>query len=318
MNTSQVQKRLTQCDLCGGSDFVEISDRDRKGEELHTGVCQSCGLVAHMPVPSEAEVAEYYAEHYRRDYHGEQTPSSRRIMRAWRNGERILTVLFPYLGKGARVFEVGAGIGCTVKAFEFQGFAASGIEPNKDFNAFTRGQLYASVDNLNLYDLPVEPTYDAVLLIHVIEHFCSPTKALNHIHGLLNQGGYFYVECPNLAAPFATFNRLFHYAHIYNFTPATLVALAKKCGFELVKEFTDQSSPDIHMLFRRVDVKVLEVDAAEADRSKVAVSRYNMLTYHIRPAYILRRISKVFSYLTEYLLAGVFVKGLLARCNSKK
>lgn len=312
MNSEQTENH---CDLCGGSTFEKISDRDRHGEVLHSGVCSSCGLVAHMPAPSEEEVASYYAEQYRRDYHGESTPSSRRIMRAWKNGERILKQLFSRLDKEAKVFEIGAGIGCTVKAFELQGFDASGIEPNKDFNAFTREQLKASVENSNLYDLPAEPRYDVILLIHVIEHFSSPTRALKHIHSLINEDGYFYVECPNIAAPFATFNRLFHYAHIYNFTPATLIALANKCGFELISQFTADDHPDIQMLFRRIDNGRLEISSSEADRSKQAIHRYNMLTYHLRPAYIGRRIAKLFSYLMEYLLAGTFVKGLLKHCK---
>ena len=315
MHSEQTQHPENQCDLCGGSTFEEIGNRDRRGNELHTGICTGCGLVAHMPVPSEEEVSAYYAEQYRRDYHGESTPSTRRIMRAWRNGDRILKQLFSRLDKGAKVFEVGAGIGCTVKSFELQGFDASGIEPNKDFNAFTRDQLKASVENRNLYDLPAEPTFDVVLLIHVIEHFSSPTRALNHIHSLINEDGYFYVECPNIAAPFATYDRLFHYAHIYNFTPATLIALAKKCGFELISQFTDESHPDIHMLFRKVEEKSIEVSPEEAERTKAAIHRYNMLTYHLRPAYVIRRINKVLSYLGEFLLARVFVKGMLKHCS---
>ncbi|ATX81844.1 Methyltransferase domain-containing protein [Mariprofundus ferrinatatus] len=318
MDSNQTQHTASKCDLCGGSTFEEISNRDRRDEELFTGVCTGCGLVAHIPVPSEEEVSAYYAEQYRRDYHGESTPSQRRIMRAWKNGERILKQLFPRLNKEMKVFEIGAGIGCTVKAFELQGFDASGIEPNKDFNAFTREQLKASVENRNLYDLPAEPTYDLVLLIHVIEHFSSPTRALTQIHNLIKEDGFFYVECPNLAAPFATYDRLFHYAHIYNFTPATLIALAKKCGFELVSQFTDESHPDIHMLFRKVDEKSLDVSPAEAERSKAAVHRYNNLTYHLRPAYLGRRIVKLFSYLQEFIFARAFVKGLLKFCNKKK
>jgi len=309
---------MNRCDLCGGTDFEEISNRDRKGEPLATGICTGCGLVAHMPLPSEEEVSAYYAENYRRDYHGESTPSARRIMRAWKNGERILSQLFPQLNKEMKVFEIGAGIGCTVKAFETQGFAASGIEPNKDFNSFTREKLKADVENRNLYDLPAEPSYDLILLIHVIEHFTSPTRALKHIHGLLNEGGLFYVECPNLAAPFATFNRLFHYAHIYNFTPATLIALAKKCGFELVEQFSEADNPDIHMLFRKVPEESLDISAGEADRTKAAIHRFNTLSYHLRPVYLGRRVRKLSSYLMEYLLARMFVKGLLAHCSKSK
>lgn len=300
------------CDLCGGSDFTIVSERDRHGNALTTGLCRGCGLVSHLPVPSEKEVAAYYAKQYRRDYHGEATPSKRRIMRAWNNGRRILGQLREHLPKHASVFEVGAGIGCTVKCFESAGFDASGIEPNEDFNSYTRDKLHAKVANTNLYDLHADPEgMDAVILIHVIEHFSSPTRALTHIRDLIKDGGLLYIECPNIGAPFATFDRMFHFAHIFNFTPATLVALARKCGFEEVARFKADDHPDIEILFRKVELpKKFSADPSEADRTDAAIHRYNWLTYNLRPDYLGRRLRKLASYANEYLKADAFVKEL--------
>lgn len=303
------------CDLCGGSRFSIISELDRHGKPLTTGLCEGCGLVCHLPVPSEEEVAAYYANDYRRDYHGESKPSPRRIMRAWNNGQRICNQIRTHLKAGASVFEVGAGIGCTVKSFETEGFAASGIEPNRDFNRYTREVLHANVANTNLYDLEAKAEKDAILLIHVIEHFSSPTRALTHIRSLLKEDGLFYVECPNIGAPFATFDRLFHFAHIYNFTPATLIALARKCGFEVVEQFTNEANPDIQILFRKAEPVAEQSFEGEAARTDAAIHRYNRLTYNLRPAYLGRRLCKISSYLNEYLKAGSFVNALEARFN---
>lgn len=301
------------CDLCGGSQFSIISELDRHGKPLTTGLCQGCGLVSHLPVPSEEEVAAYYANDYRKDYHGENKPSPRRIMRAWNNGQRICNQIRSHLKPGCGVFEIGAGIGCTVKSFETEGFAASGIEPNKDFNRYTREVLHADVANTNLYDLEEKADRDVILLIHVIEHFSSPSRALSHIHSMLKDDGLFYVECPNIGAPFATFGRLFHFAHIYNFTPATLIALARKCGFEVVKQFTDADNPDIQILFRKIEPVTDQNFEGEAARTDAAIHRYNWLSYNLRPSYLGRRLCKVTSYLNEYLKAGSFVTTLEAR-----
>lgn len=304
------------CDLCGGSEFTVISEFDRHGKPLTTGLCRGCGLVSHLPVPSEEEVAAYYARDYRKDYHGEATPSKRRIMRAWNNGQRILGQIRGHLSEGASVFEVGAGIGCTVKSFETAGFDASGIEPNEGFNSYTRGTLHAKVANTNLYDLHADPDegMDAVLLIHVIEHFSSPTRALTHIRNLIKDDGLLYIECPNIGAPFATFGRMFHFAHIYNFTPATLVALARKCGFEEVARFKADDHPDIEILFRKVDMPdAFEADSHEAERTEAAIRRYNWLTYNLRPGYLGHRLCKLTRYANEYLKADSFVAELEKR-----
>ena len=133
------------CDLCGGVRFELISRRDRKGGELLTGVCTVCGLVAHMQIPSDEQLDEFYAEHYRRKYHRETTPSARRVMRAWKNGQRIYSRLAPLIGHDDFVFEIGSGIGCTVKAFELCGHRVAGIEPNKGFCRLSVDQLRAPV-----------------------------------------------------------------------------------------------------------------------------------------------------------------------------
>jgi len=302
------------CDLCGGSSFEIIAEYDRHNKPLKTGLCQGCGLVMHVPMPSEDEISAYYAKDYRRDYHGESQPSARRIMRAWNNGQRILKQIKAAIPEKANVFEVGAGIGCTVKSFEADGFDASGIEPNTDFNSYTQGVLHANVENINLYDLKADQSRDVILLIHVIEHFVSPKRALTHIHGLIKDGGLLYIECPNIAAPFATFGRLFHFAHTYNFTHNTLVSIAKLAGFEMVQSFTDTANPDIQILFRKVAIpESIDIDQQEAQRCHDAIFRYNWLTYNIRADYLLRRIIKLSSYAKEYMQANSFVKALEGR-----
>jgi len=315
MNSSNIVPTNTitpHCDLCGGDDFSILSQTDRHGKALQTGLCRSCGLVMHLPVPSEVEVAEYYASRYRADYHGEQEPSPRRVMRAWRNGERIYGQLAPYLKGDEAVFEIGAGIGCTVKVFETRGHEAGGIEPNHDFNTYSRERLLTRIENTNLYDLKDAASPDLILLIHVIEHFSSPRRALTHIHTLLADGGMFYVECPNLTGPFATFERTFHYAHIYNFSPQTLEALAAECGFEKIATLSGEDEPDIHMLFRKAEAKpAVAALGSHASAVEAILHRHNTLSYHLRPAYLQRRVRKLWSYLVEGVTAGSFVQQLL-------
>ncbi len=306
------------CDLCGGSCFKEISQHDRMGQPLLTGLCEQCGLVCHMPVPSEQEIADYYALRYRQEYHGEETPSAKRVLRAWRNGERIYRQMESYLQPGMKVFEVGAGIGCTVKQFEINGFLARGIEPGCGFSRFARECLHANIENTNLFKLHGIPENDLVLLIHVIEHFISPSRALHHIHTILKPRGRLYVECPNLAAPFATFQRLFHFAHVYNFTPKTLIAMAEKCGFGLEKAFSNKTDPNIQMLFVCQRPGKPAFDQGQSGKTMAAIRRYNVLTYHLRREYLLARINKIASYVSEALFARLYVKRLLKRFQKAK
>jgi len=275
-------------------------------------------LVTHDPVPNEREVADYYARRYRLDYHGERIPSPRRVWRAWKNGRRIHDLLRPHLSGNERVLEIGAGLGCTVKAFDLNGFDARGIEPNLDFNRYSRERLKAKVENRNLYDLDPEPVADLILLVHVIEHFVSPRRALRRLHALLADGGRLYVECPNLTAPFATFSRMFHFAHIYNFTPETLTALAECCGFVLERNFSQADDPNIALLFRKDRARDERRRLPGHARTVASLPRKaGFIRYHLRPTYWRRRIRKLAAYAWEWLAAPWLVRRLIRRLSSE-
>lgn len=304
--------RAQPCDLCAGGQFRLISRLDRKGRPLLTDVCESCGLVAHHDLPSEEEIGAFYATEYRRAYHGEVTPGARRIMRAWKNAERIHRELSPFLGSAAHdVFEVGAGIGCNVKVFEQQGHAASGIEPNRGFQRYAEQRLKARVTNESLEDLAAQPRYDLILLVHVIEHLRSPRKSLVHLHRLLRPEGLLYVECPNLGAPFTTRGKLFHFAHIYNFTRQTLGQLAEHCGFRVERWFGEDRDPNLAALLRRHDAVPLQMAGQGCQGTLDALTRYNSLTFHLRWSYLRPRVTKLLSYLWEHAWAERYVARLL-------
>lgn len=307
---------MESCDVCDGVDWELISDRDRHGRPLNTGVCRGCGLVRHEKLPTDAELAEFYGREYRRAYHGETAPSARRVDRAWRNGQRILQQLQPHLSAGARVFEVGAGIGCTVKSFEFAGYPSAGIDPGVGFTNYAQRQLRARVRVADLFDLPPVPEHDLVLLVHVIEHFRSPRRALQAIRRLLVDGGRLYVECPNLAAPFARRSQLFHYAHIHNFTPQTLTLLARRCGFRVERMFSAPDDPNLQLLLARGEIELGAGDATSYTATKDALARSTGLRYHLRWDYVRRRLVKVAAYLGEHVAAGRRTARLIARAQA--
>jgi SAM-dependent methyltransferase len=304
------------CDLCGGHDFELVAECDRRGKPLSTGVCKQCGLVVHMHLPSEAELKEFYATEYRQQYNGESTPSSRRLVRAWNNGLRIYRQLQPYVRRGEHVFEMGAGLGATVKVFQQRGCQATGVEPFDGFRQFGCNQLEASLRAGDLSRLPQMPPQDLVLLVHVIEHLASPTHALERLHSLLKPRGRLYVECPNLAAPFARRSQLFHFAHLHNFTPDTLAMLAEKCGFEVECQFSGPRDGNLQMLLRKTDSGKFRLRPDSFASTIKALSRYNTLSYHARFSYLWPRFQKLLGYANEQLFAWRDARRIIARCQA--
>mgnify|MGYP003630206252 CR=1 FL=1 len=304
-----------QCDLCAGTEFETIGDRDRHGAPLESVICKTCGLVAHGKIPTDEELAHYYATEYRQSYHGEITPSDRRVMRAWNNGERIFSQLQPVIKPNAEVFEVGAGIGCTVKVFELNGHASTGIEPGEGFQKYSQKCLQTKVVRGDLFEQPRDHSRELILLVHVIEHFNSPRRALEYIRGMLADTGQIYIECPNIVAPFARRSKMFHYAHIHNFTPSSLKMLAESCGFQLEQQFGSPENPNLQMLFSCSETKAPKIDATNYQQTMKLINGSTSLSYHMRRYYFTARFTKVASYLKEHLTAKQFVSNVVQDCQ---
>lgn len=309
--------RNSPCDLCEGVRYSSISETDRHGKPLTTVICETCGLVSHAVIPSEEELREFYSTNYREEYNGERTPGNRRIMRAWNNGLRISRQISPLLKKNSRILEVGAGIGCTVKVFQQAGFEAEGIDPGGEFLKFSQQNLNANVTVGNLCEVKAEQAYDGILLIHVIEHLPAPKTALLQIAKLLKTGGMFYVECPNLQAPFARRSQLFHSAHIHNFVPSTLQMLAEACGFKLRQRFGDERDPNLQMLFEYTGDRRLTIDSSNFERTVRELGRSDSIPYMIRTRYLTDRLRKLAGYAEEHLRANSFVQRLIEDCDSE-
>ena len=274
--------------------------------------------MSHDSIPTEADLISYYASQYRLDYHNESTPSPRRVMRAWRQGRRLLRLLSPFIEPGSTVVEIGAGIGCTVKAFELAGHAARGYEPGGGFQSYSQDKLHAKVERTSLAQVPTSPTADLALLVHVIEHLRDPLSALEKIRELIGDDGLLYVECPNLSAPFARPGKRFHRAHIFNFSGASLEAFAHRAGLETVRRFGSDRHPNLAFLFRPGE-KADAIDASNYAQTMRALERYNALTYHLRPWYLSARAIKVSRYLFEHISAPIVVGRLEKRCmNTNK
>jgi SAM-dependent methyltransferase len=302
-----------RCDLCGCDQFEVLSRLDRRRQPLVTEVCTRCGLVSHQKIPTEEELAAFYATEYRWQYHREITPSPRRVMRAWRNGQRIYRQVAPWLAPRSRVLEIGAGIGCTVKVFEQEGHDATGIEPNDGFQTYSRQRLRAEVTRHYLADLPPQPINDLVLLVHVIEHFRSPRTAMEQLHKLIRPGGLLYVECPNLGAV-ATREKTFHFAHIHNFTPGTLMLLARHTGFEVENWFVQPHAPILQVLLRRVAQPHFDVPAGSNEQTLAAFHRYGFLSYYLRGEYLASRCVEVLDKAWELAAAPAYLRRILASC----
>lgn len=303
------------CNLCQGNDFETVGLTDRKGKPLQTVVCRRCGLVSHAAIPTEEEVARYYELEYRKDYHCELTPSPQRVVREWRRGGALVQRMRPFMRPKDCVFEVGAGIGCNVKQFELAGYQASGIEPGEGFQRYSREELQAKIERGFLDELPEEERHDVILLVHVLEHLRDPLASMTKLRKMLRPGGRLYVEVPNVAGPHAAPGKLFHYAHIYNFTHLTLRMLGEAAGLTLKHVFTPMTDKNVAILFTKGAPQRWYLNPRSYQHTMEGLTRYSQLTYHLRPRYLFERFSTLARHSSARVNAASRAKAIVEQCQ---
>ena len=273
----------TSCPLCESKSQATIAEKGRSGEDLHTVLCQGCGLVFTSPVPTEPEVAAYYAKEYRRSYKGVAQPKLKHV---YRSGIRALarfsqvTQVLPQTG---RVIDIGSGGGEFVYLLAQRGYQASGIEPDEGYGGYAISEYGIDVQIGPFFEATLEPdAFDLVTAHHVVEHLRDPISVFQGVLRALKTGGHFIVEVPNVESTYHAPHNKWHYAHIFNYNPRTLEDMGRKAGFSVVETFLQPGTQHVNTLFRkthRVEPPILSGD--NAHRVQEALAQYTNRDHYL-------------------------------------
>lgn len=113
----------------------------------------------------------------------------------------------PQFFKGGDILEIGSGNGSVAKTL---------LLSDLKINSYTLGEISSSRldgvkrnlndQRVNVREIDAENisqtengTYDAVIMIALIEHLVDPLGAMQRIHELLKPGGFVYIDTPNIS-----------------------------------------------------------------------------------------------------------------------
>lgn len=240
----------TACALCGRRDYRPVATVDRHGRPLTTVMCAQCGLVWTNPRPSDAEVDRYYATEYRLDYAKSRTPTPRKILRGLIGAAERIGGLQDLLRGGGPVLDVGCGAGEFVFLLRRRGIEAAGIEPGEEFAGFSRRVLGIPIQTTTVEGADVaRASQRLITTFHMLEHVADPVATLTTLATWLAADGHLVVEVPNVDSLVQAPRNRFHYAHLYNYSLATLRGLAARAGLRMQAGGTSPDGGNLTCIF---------------------------------------------------------------------
>lgn len=217
------------CPACGGEIFRKLFSKKSRDFWL----CSSCGLQKQHPLPSDAELFEYYETSYRSGMYEDFADAGNLKNMTARQRLRELRRKTNVSGKW---LDVGTSTGNFVKALLDDGVDAEGIELSETAVSVAREHgLPVRAGTIDM--LPGEASFDTVSAFDVIEHVIDPIGFLESVWSRLNPGGHLVMTLPNLRSlsRFLMRSRWYFYIpeeHLHYFSPVTIAMMLRRRGFE--------------------------------------------------------------------------------------
>lgn len=194
----------------------------------------------------------------------------------WRFGQdRRLNMIRAYLPmQGAKVLDVGCGIGTYVE--KFRALEANAFGVDIDAARVQRGRSEKNLTTLTLSVSEALPfasdRFDGVLLHEVIEHVGNDRDTIREAHRVTKRGGVVIVFAPNRLYPFETHGAYFGKRYVYGNIPF-IGYLPDGWRNKFAPHVRAYRTDDIRDLFRGLDGQIVAHTQVYPGYDKIAARR---------------------------------------------
>jgi SAM-dependent methyltransferase len=225
-----MRESLPACLLCGAGSaqfkpFVQKQD-------FFLVRCGACGLIFVNPRENSESVAGLYREDLasKSGYYSKTRAVDCQVF--FRRFQKIAPLIRP-----GKVLDVGCNVGTFLEVLQESGWAAAGVEPNRQAAAVCRSKKLEVFEGLfgpELVKSLQNRDYSLVCFNDSIEHFPDPLQALRSARDLLLPGGCVALTTPDIESLFGRFFQVKPREHLFYFSRSTLFRALEQCGFEVV------------------------------------------------------------------------------------
>lgn len=232
----------SNCELCGGTWLVRISNVDRYGLPGRFVMCRQCGLVTQNPRWDYEAYGRFYTDFYRplvtewRGYPSTATSGDSAL--DWLQKMAQATGLEQALPSSPRVMDIGGGTGVLAEFIrDAYGGEVTIVEPNarEAEEAVAKG-FEVVVDVFE--NAAFEPdSFDLIIMIRTVDHLIDANETFTKIRQALKPGGYFLADGADYFRRMAFQQSAvtpLKIDHCYYFSPETLPLMLRKNGLHAV------------------------------------------------------------------------------------
>jgi 2-polyprenyl-3-methyl-5-hydroxy-6-metoxy-1,4-benzoquinol methylase len=217
---------MVGCAICkGDGELFHIEE----GGRLYR--CKRCGVIFLYPRPGRSQLQKIYAATTGKTFD--------RVSEKGRGHERFLEarlrymITKKYLQGCKRVVEIGCGGGYFLRYLRMCGYRVFGTELSEELALFASDVLGVDTIVGEIGALRQNGDFDVVVLFEVISHLDDPYRALQHLRGLLKDGGILIIQTGNGAELKASGLRQWGVPeHLFHFSERNLRSLLRSTGFE--------------------------------------------------------------------------------------
>jgi SAM-dependent methyltransferase len=227
--------------------------------------CKACGVLFVNPLPSAAELQQYYSEDGTWAALKSERPREpkSRAPRP-RRSDLLLSALEPHapqlMSVPGKVLDFGCGDGKFLSRLKIRGWETYGIEPSADA---------AFREHRRLTAVPQDGSFDLVVLNHVLEHLLDPLDTLTRLSTSLREGGMLFVSTPRLDT--LPQHRDLKYClsghrHVVSFTERCLRGLLARAGFDTIARIDAKELDDAFTGGQPLRLRLLAARRAASQR----------------------------------------------------
>lgn len=210
--------------------------------------CSGCGFAHVSPLPSQADLSEYYEKKFYQKSKTSYFSDYERDEEWWKMNYEELLEKYLELQQGPttkRLLDIGSGPGLFLKVAQDYDFSVLGIEPSEQAFRYSTERYNCKVLNSTIEELDASiHKFDFIHSALVLEHIREPFEFVRKAHQMLENGGLFSVIVPNDFSPIQGINLklgkhpwwVSPFEHLNYFNKATIKRLFEKTGFDVVYE----------------------------------------------------------------------------------